>query len=124
MMACSIRRIKSVGAGMEEGVGNGLIAMHAYSVLGLLEHAGERLVRLRNPHGMGEWKGAFAPGAAEWESCSAERASKAKQIELATEEETGEAGRENGTFSILAHTQIEHTKSNSQGKCKCKKNKK
>lgn len=43
----------------------GLVGNHDYSVLGRLEAEGERLVLLRNPHGRGEWRGAFSDTDAE-----------------------------------------------------------
>lgn len=38
----------------------GLSTRHAYSVLGVLEHNGSRLIRLHNPWGHGGWKGRFS----------------------------------------------------------------
>ncbi|KAH6690299.1 hypothetical protein F5X68DRAFT_229634 [Plectosphaerella plurivora] len=48
------------------GERKGIIEMHAYSVMTAYEGHGERLVKLRNPWGKGEWKGRWADGSSEW----------------------------------------------------------
>ena len=45
---------------------DGLIGQHAYSLLAAYEADGERLVKLRNPHGKGEWKGKWCDGNKAW----------------------------------------------------------
>ncbi|CCO35602.1 Calpain-1 catalytic subunit [Rhizoctonia solani AG-1 IB] len=45
---------------------NGLFAAHAYSVLEALEVNGKRFLRIRNPWGDSEWKGAWSDGSKEW----------------------------------------------------------
>lgn len=42
------------------GQRKGIIERHSYSVQKALEIDGQRLVRLRNPWGKGEWKGAWS----------------------------------------------------------------
>ncbi|RNJ53192.1 hypothetical protein D7B24_002271 [Verticillium nonalfalfae] len=48
------------------GERNGIVEMHAYSVMKAVELNGERLVHLKNPWGKGEWKGAWSDGSKEW----------------------------------------------------------
>ncbi|KAM0321379.1 hypothetical protein ACHAQA_010143 [Verticillium albo-atrum] len=48
------------------GERNGIIEMHAYSVMKAVELNGQRLVHLKNPWGKGEWKGAWSDGSKEW----------------------------------------------------------
>ncbi|CAE6386290.1 unnamed protein product [Rhizoctonia solani] len=48
------------------GIVNGLFTGHAYSVQEALEVNGRRFVRLRNPWGESEWKGAWSDGSKEW----------------------------------------------------------
>ena len=46
------------GGGVEESVGQGLNQRHAYSIIDLgTTTAGEKLLRIRNPWGYGEWSG-------------------------------------------------------------------
>ena len=55
---------------------NGLIQGHAYSLLSIddIEVNGQNqtLVRIRNPHGRGEWNGPWSDGSAEWNDVSEE----------------------------------------------------
>ena len=44
----------------------GLVPYHAYTVMGIVEALGHRLVHLRNTWGHGEWNGAFADGSSDW----------------------------------------------------------
>ncbi|XP_072254986.1 calpain-5-like [Pyxicephalus adspersus] len=67
---------------MEEVLSSGLVTGHAYSVTAVKSitlHSGLfslfrthklRLVRLRNPWGSGEWKGAWSDGSEEWKKVS------------------------------------------------------
>lgn len=49
---------------------NGLFSRHAYSVLEAREIDGIRLMKLRNPHGAGEWTGAWGDGDSKWQEHS------------------------------------------------------
>ncbi|CZR53429.1 uncharacterized protein PAC_03307 [Phialocephala subalpina] len=44
----------------------GLVSPHVYSVFRALETHGKRLLLIRNPHGQGEWTGAWSDGSKEW----------------------------------------------------------
>lgn len=48
------------------GQRKGILEKHAYSIMEAREVNGERLLKLRNPWGNGEWTGAWADGSAEW----------------------------------------------------------
>ena len=54
----------------EEDDGWGILIGHAYAVLAVKEVRSkgktERLVKIRNPWGQKEWKGAFSDGSREW----------------------------------------------------------
>ena len=39
---------------------NGLVSSHAYTLVGCFEYKGNKLVKIRNPHGQGEWQGAWS----------------------------------------------------------------
>uniref|UniRef100_A0A6S9I198 Calpain catalytic domain-containing protein n=1 Tax=Heterosigma akashiwo TaxID=2829 RepID=A0A6S9I198_HETAK len=77
LMGCS--RQAGAGAGTEQDTGRGILAGHAYGLLEMVEAHQDatlqadardvRLVRCRNPWGMGEWKGPWADNAPEWEAC-------------------------------------------------------
>ncbi|KAH7313806.1 hypothetical protein B0I35DRAFT_435889 [Stachybotrys elegans] len=45
---------------------NGIIDRHAYSIQKAVEMDGKRLLRLKNPWGRGEWRGAWSDGSKEW----------------------------------------------------------
>jgi hypothetical protein len=45
---------------------NGVVAMHAYSIMEAREVRGERLLRLRNPWGKTEWQGDWSDGSPQW----------------------------------------------------------
>ena len=54
---------------------NGLIKGHAYSLLSIddvtkFDGSTETLVRIRNPHGQGEWNGPWSDKSSEWRSVS------------------------------------------------------
>lgn len=44
----------------------GQVSNHTYSVIGTYEGHGERLVKVRNPWGWQEWRGAWSDGSKEW----------------------------------------------------------
>ena len=48
------------------GARNDIFRMHAYSIMEAREIKGQRLVKLRNPWGEGEWKGAWSDGSEQW----------------------------------------------------------
>ena len=48
------------------GARNDIMRLHAYSIQEAKEIKGERLCRLRNPWGEGEWKGAWSDGSEQW----------------------------------------------------------
>eukprot|EP00465_Bigelowiella_longifila_P013075 CAMPEP_0185262126 /NCGR_PEP_ID=MMETSP1359-20130426/10355_1 /TAXON_ID=552665 /ORGANISM="Bigelowiella longifila, Strain CCMP242" /LENGTH=199 /DNA_ID=CAMNT_0027848967 /DNA_START=68 /DNA_END=667 /DNA_ORIENTATION=- len=45
---------------------DGIVRGHAYSVLGIVEKGGMKMLQLRNPWGKFEWKGAWSDGNAAW----------------------------------------------------------
>lgn len=45
---------------------NGLVPLHAYSVLKVVEYKEKRFVLLRNPWGNSEWTGPWSDGSPEW----------------------------------------------------------
>jgi len=52
----------------EEAMGDkGILANHAYGIMDTRDIDGLQLIRIRNPWGMGEWKGAFADEDEEWD---------------------------------------------------------
>ncbi|RYP44149.1 hypothetical protein DL768_009358 [Monosporascus sp. mg162] len=53
------------GAG-RTGDRNGIVELHAYSVMRAVEMDGQRLVLLKNPWGKFEWKGPWSDGSKEW----------------------------------------------------------
>ncbi|KAF1984942.1 cysteine proteinase [Aulographum hederae CBS 113979] len=52
--------------GGKYGQRQGILEKHAYSIMEAREIKGERLLKLRNPWGNTEWKGAWSDGSAEW----------------------------------------------------------
>lgn len=46
----------------------GMIPFHAYTVISAIEIQGEKLIKLRNPHGKGEWKGDWGDSSPKWTS--------------------------------------------------------
>ncbi|CAG9951728.1 unnamed protein product [Clonostachys rosea f. rosea IK726] len=54
--------------GLNRSDNKGIVELHAYSVQKAVEIDGERLLRLKNPWGKGEWKGAWSDGSKEWTS--------------------------------------------------------
>ena len=44
----------------------GLVNSHAYTLYGCYEYKGKRLVKIRNPHGEGEWNGDWSDGDSKW----------------------------------------------------------
>ena len=49
-----------------DGARDNIIRMHTYSIMEAREIKGQRLVKLRNPWGEGEWKGAWSDGSEQW----------------------------------------------------------
>lgn len=43
-----------------------IVRMHAYSIMEAREVKGNRLLKLRNPWGWGEWRGAWSDGSEQW----------------------------------------------------------
>ncbi|KAF2398664.1 cysteine proteinase, partial [Trichodelitschia bisporula] len=52
--------------GGKHGQRNGILEKHAYSIMEAREVGGEKLLKLRNPWGNTEWRGAWSDGSAEW----------------------------------------------------------
>ncbi|KEY68244.1 hypothetical protein S7711_04775 [Stachybotrys chartarum IBT 7711] len=52
--------------GVNWGERKGIMELHAYSIQRAVEIDGKRLLRLKNPWGKGEWKGAWSDGSKEW----------------------------------------------------------
>ena len=50
----------------ENGEVNGLFKSHAYTLIGAYEYKGTRLVKIRNPHGSGEWTGDWNDNDLKW----------------------------------------------------------
>ncbi|KPM37733.1 hypothetical protein AK830_g8826 [Neonectria ditissima] len=48
------------------GERKGIVESHAYSIQKAVEIDGQRLLRLKNPWGKGEWKGPWSDGSKEW----------------------------------------------------------
>ncbi|KAG9292486.1 hypothetical protein G9A89_001559 [Geosiphon pyriformis] len=44
----------------------GIVEGHAYSILQVIEVDGQKLVKVRNPHGQNEWEGAWSDKSEEW----------------------------------------------------------
>lgn len=63
LMGCAIEDSSSRS---EQENGYGLLANHAYSIIDCQEVQGHKLMRIRNPWGKGEWKGAWSDGSKEW----------------------------------------------------------
>ncbi|VUC25304.1 unnamed protein product [Clonostachys rosea] len=54
--------------GLNRSDNKGIVELHAYSIQKAVEIDGQRLLRLKNPWGKGEWKGAWSDGSKEWTS--------------------------------------------------------
>ena len=50
----------------QNGARGGIIRMHAYSIMDAVEKRGQRLVKVRNPWGSDEWRGAWSDGSEQW----------------------------------------------------------
>lgn len=48
------------------GATKGIVGFHAYSLIGAVRKGRHKLLKLRNPWGSGEWKGAWSDGDANW----------------------------------------------------------
>lgn len=55
------------GQTLEKGRKDGLVEMHAYSLISVKDVEGFKLLRLRNPWGRQEWNGAWSDGSKEWD---------------------------------------------------------
>ena len=44
----------------------GIVPWHAYTVISAYEIEGEKVIKLRNPHGKGEWLGDWSDGSNKW----------------------------------------------------------
>ena len=90
------------GGGVEESVGQGLNQRHAYSIIGLgVTAGGQKLVRIRNPWGFGEWSG-------NWSDTSTEMKEHAKEVKEVFPQHVVDAGgirngNEDGIF-IMSYT--------------------
>ena len=73
LMCCSINQTSGMAA--ETKLSNGLIMGHAYSVTDAkrvqTRYGAVELVRVRNPWGNSEWKGAYSDSSREWQQISA-----------------------------------------------------
>jgi len=63
LMGCAI---EASGARVEQENEYGLLMNHAYSIIDCQEVKGNKLMRIRNPWGKGEWKGPWSDGSKEW----------------------------------------------------------
>lgn len=64
LMGCAIVEYKGFS---EQKLANGLITGHAYTISKVIEIAGHKLIRLRNPWGNDEeWKGAWSDNSRDW----------------------------------------------------------
>ncbi|KAL7920778.1 hypothetical protein ACQKWADRAFT_321890 [Trichoderma austrokoningii] len=52
--------------GANWGERKGILELHSYSIQKAVDINGKRLLRLKNPWGKGEWKGAWSDGSKEW----------------------------------------------------------
>ena len=50
----------------QTGARAGIIRMHAYSIMDAVERKGQRLLKIRNPWGSDEWRGAWSDGSEQW----------------------------------------------------------
>ena len=48
------------------GARSGIVRMHAYSIMEAVEIKGQRLLKVRNPWGTDEWRGAWSDGSEQW----------------------------------------------------------
>eukprot|EP00049_Salpingoeca_infusionum_P002940 m.61457 g.61457 ORF g.61457 m.61457 type:complete len:526 (+) comp11866_c2_seq1:66-1643(+) len=62
------RALMTASIHSEEAATNGLVKSHAYSLIDAKEVNGFRLVNLRNPWGIGEWKGDWSDQSSLWTS--------------------------------------------------------
>eukprot|EP00928_Gymnodinium_smaydae_P042082 TRINITY_DN28397_c0_g1_i2.p1 TRINITY_DN28397_c0_g1~~TRINITY_DN28397_c0_g1_i2.p1 ORF type:complete len:419 (+),score=81.16 TRINITY_DN28397_c0_g1_i2:416-1672(+) len=78
------------GQTLEKARTDGLVEMHAYSVISAKEIHGVKLLRLRNPWGCQEWNGAWSDESSEW----------AAHPDIAKVALRGEAPKKDGVFWI------------------------
>ena len=69
--------------------GKGMVTGHAYSLIGCYEILNEKLVKLRNPWGCGEWQGPWGDSDPIWNALSDEE-----------KDEVGYVNKDDGTFFI------------------------
>ncbi|KAL9131646.1 MAG: hypothetical protein Q9217_000457 [Psora testacea] len=50
----------------QTGARSGIIRQHAYSIMDALEKNGQKLLKIRNPWGTDEWRGAWSDGSEQW----------------------------------------------------------
>ena len=50
------------------GARGGIVRLHAYSIMDAVEKKGQRLLKIRNPWGSDEWRGAWSDGSEQWVS--------------------------------------------------------
>ena len=67
LLGCANAVKNSDGEQHQEMASEGIWNNHAYGILDVREIKGLKLVRIRNPWGEGEWKGAFADEDEEWD---------------------------------------------------------
>ncbi|KAG8532786.1 uncharacterized protein KY384_002664 [Bacidia gigantensis] len=55
-------------SGDKDGARLGIVRQHAYSIMEAVEIKGQRLLKIRNPWGTDEWRGAWSDGSEQWNS--------------------------------------------------------
>ena len=54
------------GCGRDSNARSGIVSSHAYSIMDAVEKKGHRLLKVRNPWGTDEWRGAWSDGSEQW----------------------------------------------------------
>lgn len=57
---------RSLDGRFEQDLGKGIVSSHAYAILEVAEVGTERIIKMRNPWGQGEWKGDWSDGSTKW----------------------------------------------------------